>query len=227
MSNSFRFSYFITPESAPISPEIRKYGEQRSMAAGAQLYNIGDTLTHLHYILEGELALSAISPDGNERICMIIRKNMFYGEAHLYKEFPTLFRVFATSPVSLLCFPLATARSLIDGSPEFRMSLLNGQAQKIVSMTGELVSLMSHTPEERVLNCLRDMAETVPLRDGEKEIRASQQEIARMLGMHRVTVNKALAVLKQRGSIRYGRGRVTLLNALLTATAGECTTQKK
>ena len=211
MPDTFRFSYYITSDS-PTCPEIWKLGERMTLMPGAQLSNIGEKLTRLYYIVKGELALSVISADGRERICMFIRNNMFYGEAHLYREFPTLFRVFATTETVLLFFSLRRARALIDSNPAFRIALLNGQSQKISSMTGELVSLVIHTPEERVLNCLRDMAENTPVRHGGREVQISQQDIARILGLHRITVNKALASLKEQGHILYGRGRVMLLD---------------
>lgn len=211
MPDTLRFSYFITPDLPDIYPDILNLGEKRIVAAGAQLSNIGDRLSHIYYIQEGELALNIISSDGKERSCMFVKKNMFYGEAHLYKEFPTLFRVIATMPTVLIGFSLQRARTLTDSCPEFRTALFNGQAQKIFSMTGELISLMIHSPEERVLHCLLDMAQSVPVKNGVKELHVSQQTIARMLGMHRVTVANALSLLKKSGHILYRRGRVALL----------------
>ncbi len=210
MPDDLHFSHFITPDFPMLSQNILTMGERKKIAAGAQLSNIGDRPSHIYYIKEGELALSVNSSDGRERICMFVKKNMFYGEAHLYKDFSTLFRVAATMPTELIGFSLQRARSLIDSSPEFRIALLNGQAQKIFSMTGELVSLLIHNPEERVWHCLWDMAKSVPCQNGVKELHTSQQAIARILGVHRVTVANALASLKRAGRIFYTRGRVTL-----------------
>ncbi len=212
MSDALYFSHFITPEFPSLSSHILAMGEKKTIAAGAQLSNIGDRPSRIWYIKEGELALNIISSDGRERHCMFVRKNMFYGEAHLYKDFPALFRVVATMHTVLIGFSLHHARTLIESSSEFRIALFNGQAQKIFSMTGELVSLIAHSPEERVLHCLLDIAESIPSQDGVKELLISQQTIARMLGMHRVTVANSLASLKQAGRILYHRGRVTLLS---------------
>ena len=110
MPDTFRFSYYITSDS-PTCPEIWKLGERMTLMPGAQLSNIGEKLSRLYYIVKGELALSVISADGRERICMFIRNNMFYGEAHLYREFPTLFRVFATTETVLLFFFTTSCQS--------------------------------------------------------------------------------------------------------------------
>lgn len=210
MSQEFDFSHFITPDFPEIPSSILKMGERKILYEGSELSNIGDRPTHIYYIYEGELSLNIISSDGKERSCMFVRKNMFYGEAHLYRNFSALFRVVATMPTVLISFSLQQARTLIERSAEFRIALLNGQAQKIFSMTGELVSLIVHSPEERVMHCLLDMAKFIPVQHGVREIRISQQAIARRLGVHRVTVTKALASLKSSGHILYSRGKVIL-----------------
>lgn len=213
MYTNFAFSYFIHQDSIRLPDDVLKRGKKNTLAAGSQLVNIGDELKYIYYILDGELSLNAISPDGKEKKCMVVKKNMFYGEAHLYNNIPAMFRVIATIPTTYIMFSLSCSRDLIETSQEFRMILINAQSQKIFSMTGEIVSLMIHSPEERVLHYLLDQAQHVPPRNGIRSLRLSQAGIAHALGMHRVTVATALSSLSRSGHISCARNSITILRS--------------
>ena len=211
MPVDFNFSYFIHQDDIVFPDFILKMGERESIMAGNQLANTGDILKCIYYIINGKLSLNAMSSDGKEKKCMFIIRNMFYGEAHLYDNFPTIFRVVAEVPTTYIKIPLRTARNLIDTSPEFRTLFINAQAQKIRCMTGELVSLLIHKPEERGLHYIIDPIEHIKEKDDTKCIKTSQQTIADALGMHRVTVATALSVLKNSGFISCKRNEITLI----------------
>lgn len=211
MYTNFAFSYFIHQDSIHLPDDVLRLGTKNTLTAGSQLVSIGDELKYIYYIQEGELSLNAISSDGKERKCMVVKKNMFYGEAHLYNNIPVMFRVVATMPTTYIMFSLSAARKLIETSQEFRMILINAQSQKIFSMTGEIVSLMIHSPEERVLHYLLDKARHVPPENGCISLHLSQQDIAHALGMHRVTVATALSSLSRAGHIACARNSITML----------------
>lgn len=211
MPTDFNFSYFIHQDEIVFPEFILKMGKQESITAGSQLANVGDKIRYIYYIISGKLSLNAISFDGKEKKCMFIIRNMFYGEAHLYNDFPAIFRVAAEIPTTYIKIPIETARNLIDTSLEFRSLLINAQAQKIRCMTGELVSLLVHSPEERVLHYIIDQLEHVKGKNDIKCINISQQSIADTLGMHRVTVAKALSSLKISGFISCKRNEITLI----------------
>ena len=96
-------------------------------------------------------------------------------------------------------------------SDDFRLVFIDAQSQKVRSMTGEIVSMMIHTPEERVLHYLIDQARHNKCENKEKTLCMSQQAIAEVLGMHRVTVANALLKLKKEGYISCARNAITLL----------------
>lgn len=212
MHTDFEFSYFICQDGISLPDDVLKMGKENTIPAGSLLSNIGDTLEYIYYIREGELSLNVLSSDGKERRCMIVRKNMFYGEAHLYNNAPTKFRVIATIPTTYIMFSLPCARNLIDTSHEFRMIFIKAQSQKNFSMCGEIISLMTHSPEERVHHYLLDQAKYVPSQNGTRLLHLSQQAIAHALGMHRVTVAKALSSLSRSGYITCARNVITVLH---------------
>ena len=211
MATGFNFSYFIYQDSISLPDDILKLGTRNTIPAGSQLANIGDDIHNIYYIVDGKLSLNATSSDGKEKSCMFIIKNMFYGEAHLYTHFLTIFRVVAVVDTTYVSFTIPQAKHLIETSQEFRMIFINAQAQKIRSMTGEIVSMMIHTPEERVLHYLMDQSTYVQEKNGVKELRISQQSIADALGMHRVTVANALSSLRRAGYLACARNSITLL----------------
>jgi CRP-like cAMP-binding protein len=60
-------------------------------------------------------------------------------------------------------------------------------------------------------------------RTGSRELFLTQEFLAEMLGVRRTTVTLFAQELRKRGTIRYSRGRITILNrAALEACACEC-----
>lgn len=211
MITKFNFSYFISQNDISLSEDILNMGQKDTVKSNYILSNIGDKIDCIYYIVGGKLALNAISSDGKEKSCMFIKENMFYGEAHIYNSFPTIFKVVTVVPTVFVKFKIQLARHLIETSQEFRMVFIHAQSQKIRSMTGEIVSMMIHTPEERVLHYLIDQSKHNKCENKEKTLCLSQQAIAEVLGMHRVTVANALLKLKKEGYISCARNAITLL----------------
>lgn len=211
MITKFNFSYFISQDHISLSEDILNMGQKKAVPGNCIISNIGDNIDYIYYIVSGKFALNAMSSDGKEKSCMFIKENMFYGEAHIYNKFSTIFKVVTVVPTVFVKFQIQLARHLIETSQEFRMVFIHAQSQKVRSMTGEIVSMMIHTPEERVLHYLIDQARHNKGENKEKTLCMSQQAIAEVLGMHRVTVANALLKLKKEGYISCARNAITLL----------------
>ena len=211
MITKFNFSYFISQDHISLSEDILNMGQKKAVPGNCIISNIGDNIDYIYYIVSGKFSLNAMSSDGKEKSCMFIKENMFYGEAHIYNKFSTIFKVVTVVPTVFVKFQIQLARHLIETSQEFRMVFIHAQSQKVRSMTGEIVSMMIHTPEERVLHYLIDQARHNKCENKEKTLCMSQQAIAEVLGMHRVTVANALLKLKKEGYISCARNAITLL----------------
>ncbi|MDL2307175.1 Crp/Fnr family transcriptional regulator [Desulfovibrio sp. OttesenSCG-928-C06] len=210
MLDSKQNTYFINFDSEPLDDAIMAEGSLRSYPTGVVLLEAGTQAEYLYYILEGEIAVTAISQGGEEKNIFFVKNKMFYGEAHVFADHLNLFRITAAKPVKAVLFGLDKARRLFADNERFRERFLISLSQKAFAMSAEIASLVSDSSEERIYNCLLDLEANRKNRHDER-IRITQQEISTILGMHRVTVSRALNRLEERGLIKRGRNHIQLI----------------
>jgi hypothetical protein len=115
--------------------------------------------------------------------------------------------------------PVDAFRELVRTTPPFRQ-LLDRYRQAYVNMLGQLAACNRlHSVYER---CARWLLMTRDRVEGD-EIALTHEYLAMMLGTNRSGVSIAAATLQQAGFIRYGRGKITILDRDgLECAACEC-----
>ena len=105
-----------------------------------------------------------------------------------------------------------------------RPSALRPLVHRYIQALADEISLSAlcnrvHGVEERLSRSLLNLHDRVPSDD----LMLTHEAMARMLGVHRPTVTEAASELQREGVVRYGRGRITILDrAALEANSCAC-----
>jgi cAMP-binding proteins - catabolite gene activator and regulatory subunit of cAMP-dependent protein kinases len=182
-------------------------GEKHIYEKGNIILGGGKPVNYLYYLHAGRIKFSKLTADGDEKIVWYIDRENVFGTAPFFDRRPitnmcnllTALEDCEVYTFSRECFN----NEIIVRHPELLENLIQSMAYKIflgVNRGGDLSSLPT-----RICKVLRYVIQRQPnLGFGEKTIRTkgiSQQELADILGVHRVTLNNAISQLKREGII--------------------------
>ncbi len=193
-------------------------GRLRSYANGEIIQQRGDAADGFWLIEEGAVMVGQFLRDGEFRAVALLGAGDSYGELAVFSGRPRIVdavsrgeskvRFIAAKPFldALGNYPVATRRLL---------SALSAQLQDTLA---QLAGLRRATNPERLAGLLANMASSA---DHNATVRATQQELAELLGVTRATANAALRELERQGLVKRGYGTIEILDAPMLALFAE------
>lgn len=186
----------------------------RGAAAGDTLVHQGDRSPFLFLIERGAIGLGAVSPDGREAVLSLLGPGDAFGELTLFAPGPEPLHARALERSEVLALPHEEVRAILGRCPEAAAALLPVVGAGLGRLTEALSDVLLHDVENRLLRRLRALARDhgrpVP---GGHLIRPpiTQEDLARMIGATRETVNRTIGSLAARGCVRVERRRYVVL----------------
>lgn len=177
------------------------------------LFREGEVGDRLYLITDGKLKLGQTSRDGRENLLAVLGPGEMFGELSLFDPGPRTATATAVTPSRLLALSHPNLKPWLNARPEVAVSLLQqlaGGLRRTHEVVGDLV--FSDVPA-RVAKALLDLAQRFGVESDDGllvEHDLTQEELAKLVGASRETVNKALADFTARGWIRLGKGAVLL-----------------
>lgn len=165
----------------------------------------------LWYVRSGLVKIGVFSADGRERVFDYLGPGCFFGEHCLFAE--TVAGVTATvvEDARLAGIPGAEAADRIGRDPAFALALMGSMHHKLHRRGRQLVDAAFGDADQRVASALLYVNAKRPV-DDRDTIHVSQQVLADLIGVSRVTVAYALAQLEQEGLIARDGRRLKLLD---------------
>ncbi|MFU2208924.1 Crp/Fnr family transcriptional regulator [Solidesulfovibrio sp. C21] len=185
---------------AKIWRKVLRYGKCCRFPKGTDILPGGVTGEQLYFIEKGEVRLMRITRDGREKLLLSLYPGAIVGETPFFDEVPARSTVVAATDCVLYAFSRdCVIGELIPRYPELALALLRTLAAKVRVLCNQSVSLCLEDLPSRICTFLRVRANISE--DGTMEARVkpclNQQELANLLGVHRVTLNKALRELER------------------------------
>ncbi|MDR2379021.1 MAG: Crp/Fnr family transcriptional regulator [Bifidobacteriaceae bacterium] len=182
----------------------------RRLERGKVLFWEGDEGDRLYLIQSGMIKLGRTSPDGRENLLAVLGKGEFIGELTLFDPGPRTATATAVTESELLELSHQAIGEWLDQNPAASKHLLQELAHRLRRTNEAVTDLIFADVPGRVAKALLDLAD----RFGESTPEGvhvthglTQEELARLVGASRETVNKALAEFIARNWIRLeGRG---------------------
>lgn len=200
------------------SPELgaalAAIGRRRALADGELLYARGDPGSELYGVGAGFIRLAAQTQDGEEYLLGLYPPGTWFGEVSLFDQLPRPTSAYAVGRTELLIVSAAELRRVLDANPVWYRDFARVLCNKLRISLAHIESTTLPLSVRIVLRLL-DLAQAYG-EAGEGGIviglRLPQEDLARMLGLTRQSVNKELRALENSGWLRISRGRITLLD---------------
>jgi CRP/FNR family cyclic AMP-dependent transcriptional regulator len=187
-------------------------GVTRRLPHGEVIVRQGDAVSSLFLVTSGAVRLSAVTASGREIVVGLLCRGDLFGESALLGD-PSLVRAQAVGPTTVLALPIPSLRAMLERTPATAEELLRLIAARLHRTSAALEDAMSADLPSRVVGRLRELADDhgVPGPNGVRlRVPLTQDELARMVGASRESVNRTVSTLAARGVVRSGGGRMVI-----------------
>jgi CRP-like cAMP-binding protein len=184
----------------------------RRLSHGEVVVRQGDRVTRLFLVASGVVRLSSVTREGRELVVGLLGPGDVFGEAMLLGHpSPVEARVVGTTRI--LSLSLRDLRDLLRRHPAVSEELLRLIAARLHRTGTALEEALAADVPTRVSRRLGELAADhgVPTPEGVRlRVPLTQEELGRMIGATRETVNRTMGGLVARGLVRT-RGRVVVI----------------
>lgn len=187
-------------------------GRLRTLAHGESLFVRGAPPEGLCCVTAGALHIGALDARGQPAQLAYLEPYQWFGEISLIDGLPRTHDAVADGETRVLVVPRSGLLPLLDEQPGLWRELARLACRKLRVSFAVLEELALLPLEERIERRLRLMAVGYDSREApRRRIRVGQEVLARMMGVSRQSVNKALKTLETRGAVRLHYGEIELL----------------
>jgi CRP/FNR family transcriptional regulator, cyclic AMP receptor protein len=193
--------------------QISALSIRRSYGNGAIVFSQADPGDALYGVVTGKIRISASSPNGKEMFLNIMEPGDTFGEIALLDGRHRTATASATGPAELIIIARDHFLELLKREPTL--------VSHVVQLLCELIRWTSGLAEESALlsvpeRLARRLLSLGKLHGHETpkgvELRISQEEVARFLGLSRQAVNQYLQNWKEHGWLTLGRGKIVIVD---------------
>lgn len=181
-------------------------GQAHALRDGVHIYRIGDPPNGLHVVVEGQVRLVSYPAAGQELVNMIVKPGRWFGELSVIDGKERPHDAIAAGAVRLLTVPMAAIVELTAAMPDLwhGFALLNCAHHRLgMREAGRVRALPALA---RLAVFLAGGAASVP----DRPLRATQDDLARIVGVSRQHMNGLLRLLVGRGLITTGYGGIMI-----------------
>lgn len=185
---------------------FRQYGRPRRFPAGAQIFQKDAPAEEIFYLERGKVRAYLLYPDGSERTLCFVERGNLVGEEAVAR--PPVRIVCADAATELLMYSMS-ADQLIGGCMERgeRLPELLALFMKKIQLLSSWIFYAQFTRNEAKLACfLYSNTQACP------EVYYTQEQMAAVTGMSRVSVSNCLRQLARQGLVRQSYRQVRVLD---------------
>ncbi len=196
----------------PVLKEIESRSRQRKVRRDEAVYRQGDTPHEMYQLITGGLKLCNYSSDGREFVSAEFRPGDCVGEMGLIDGLPRVSDAIATEDSLLRVLRKEDFNHLVMHYPEFARQFMLTLCRRLRWAYGLNAEASGLALQQRLALHLYRLAQSHARRDerGGLYIGISQEQLARMLGASRQTINKELKALTEEGCVELRYGKIYL-----------------
>lgn len=183
---------------------MRRSGRWRHFDKGQPLYQVGEEPEAMYGLGSGALEVLIPVSDDDQVTIHRAEPGFWVGDSGLLAGSQRVLTVVAVAPCRVFCIPASTVRRLLADRPEFWRCFYELAHRNGTLAVATLADVLALSPEARLARMLLRLA------DEKGEVQATQSDLARLLGVTRSSLQRALGHLQHDGSIRTGYGIVVV-----------------
>jgi len=181
-------------------------GHQQRVPAGTDLFHAGDPCDQVQVVLAGGVRLWRMTPDGHLLVLHLCEPGEVLGQMSAVDGTPHSVSATAAQDCRLLAFEAGAFRRMLEQRPALALRLVAVLASRVRGLSDELEAMKFASIGQRVLGWLQHQGVQ------RRELRVTHQGIAEQVGATRENVSRVLGLLRDRGILRLGRGRIEILD---------------
>jgi len=211
-------TYRLRLKSAVAIPEAARQrmfalGRKWQFADGQFVFHQGDAARGFYAVVSGQVMVGRYAPDGSLAVYGVAGSGDLVGELAFFAGAPRLSDCVADGPVELVEFDKAIFKRVIMIDPEMTMILIR-------SLAGQLKVALERIDADRTLTLPDRLAQALlgMEADSDADVACTQQQLADLIGVSRVSLGSALRQLEKSGAVAGSYGRIRIVDrALLEA----------
>jgi CRP/FNR family transcriptional regulator/CRP/FNR family cyclic AMP-dependent transcriptional regulator len=185
----------------------------RRFQPGKLLFREGERGHSLYFLLNGHVKVVCAAADGGETLLYIYGPGECLGELAFIDDKPRSATGVALGTVEALALDREAFFTLLERYPRVALAVMHKATALVRRLHREVQALLSLDAAGRIAYKLLELAE----RHGEREaqgvrlgLRITQEELARMVGAARTTVNQQLRRLEKQGILTLNREQLLI-----------------
>lgn len=186
--------------------KLQEVGKSRNYRDGALIQRRGDSRRGISILQSGNIIVGNIGMDGSFVVSSVLQPGECFGEFTLFAGLPRTHDLTASGAVEVLYFSERVFLELFDSEPSLGKALLAITLRR----THDLLEFLDG--QRRLSVRVRLAKVLLSFLSSESDVRCRQEELAYLLGVTRVTVNKALKSLADEGFVRIGYGVIEVVD---------------
>jgi CRP/FNR family cyclic AMP-dependent transcriptional regulator len=187
----------------------------RTYAAGELIYSPHNPVETLFILKRGRVRIFRVSKDGRTLTTAIIIPGTIFGEMvllgqHMYDSFAE-----ALDETVVCVMSRADVQRFLLSDPRIAGRIAETLGKRLIEMERRLSESVFKSVPQRVASTVATLASqqrTFGFRSRDPVVTLTHEQIAALAGTSRETTTKVLGDLADRGVIRLGRGRITVLD---------------
>ncbi len=193
---------------------IARFTRPCELDKGERLFQACDLPQGFYVVASGQIKLSMLSAQGNEKIVEIINPVQSFGEAVMLLERPYPVSAEALSPAALLHISHDIVTKLIDSDPRFARKLMAGMAIRLHRLIQDIEAYSLRSGTQRVIGYLLQIIDS-DNHGNECRIAlpVSKQTLASRLNLTPETLSRTFHELTNAGLINVQGKRIHILDA--------------
>src|SRR3990167_6239483 len=196
------------PESAFI--EVGNLANLRRLDSSDILFHQGDTADRFYLLLEGQIILTRVLPEGNEKLVEIIQPGQVFADSLLFcgtRHYPATASALKSS--CLVSIDNAHYRRLLEEQPSICLELLASFSIRLHQRLTEIDTLAVANASRRVV---RFLCQEQAGSNGQIRLSVPKRLIASQLGIQPETFSRILHRLIDAGLIAMERRNIRIIN---------------
>ena len=182
----------------------------RKARRGTTIFAKGDAGTELIAVLSGRVKISVPSPDGREAVLNVVHESEVFGEIALLDGRPRTADAVAITDCKLMIIERRSFLPLLYEQPDVAIKLIEILCVRLRRTSEQVEDVMFLNLRTRMAKLVLRLADEA---EGPfpRKILVTQQEMSRMIGVSRESINKQLRFWAHAKWVRLERGGIVVL----------------
>lgn len=198
-----------------VEAEVRAAMKLKPVQAGESIYRFGEEADALYQVISGSVQTSNVTAEGKEILLHIMQPGECFGEIGIIEGSLRAHNAEAREDCELAAMNKKEFNELRKRHPEINEAILQMQCTRLRMVFMFIEDSALRPLRQRLARRLVLMATMMGAQKGEQifiKLTLSQEELGKMLGASRQSINKELSYLEKEGIVEKSRDGICILD---------------